>query len=169
MANTIRIRRSSVASAVPTTSQLALGELAINTNDGKLFLKRDNGTESIVEVGAGGGAGATGAAPKALTIINPTSSENAVLFFTTTSVTLSQIRSTVKGTSPSITFSIRYGTDISATGTEVVTGGITCTNTTTGVSTTSFNNATVPINSFVWLTTSASSGTVTQLAVSLLF
>jgi hypothetical protein len=59
MANTIRIRRSSVASAVPTTTQLALGELAINTNDGKLFLKRNNGTESIVEVGAGGGGGAT--------------------------------------------------------------------------------------------------------------
>jgi hypothetical protein len=57
MANTIRIRRSSVASAVPTTTQLALGELAINTNDGKLFLKRDNGTQSIVEVGAGGGGG----------------------------------------------------------------------------------------------------------------
>jgi hypothetical protein len=54
MANTIRIRRSSVASAVPTTAQLALGELAVNTRDGKLFLKKDNGTQSIVEVGAGG-------------------------------------------------------------------------------------------------------------------
>jgi len=57
MANTIRIRRSSVASAVPTTAQLALGELAVNTRDGKLFLKKDNGTQSIVEVGAGGGGG----------------------------------------------------------------------------------------------------------------
>jgi hypothetical protein len=92
-----------------------------------------------------------------------------VLFFTTVSITLSQIRSTVAGSTPSVTFSIRYGTDVSATGTEVVTGGITCTNTTTGVSTTSFDNATVPLDNFVWLTTSASSGTVDQLAVSLLF
>lgn len=61
MANTIRIRRSSVASAVPTTTQLALGELAINTNDGKLFLKKDvSGVQSIVEVGAGGGGGGSG-------------------------------------------------------------------------------------------------------------
>jgi phage-related tail fiber protein len=52
MANTIRIRRSATASAVPTTGQLALGELAVNTFDGKLYLKRDNGTQSIVEVGA---------------------------------------------------------------------------------------------------------------------
>lgn len=41
--------------AVPTTAQLQLGELAINTFDGKLYLKRNNGTESIVEIGAGSG------------------------------------------------------------------------------------------------------------------
>ena len=57
MANIVRLKRSAVASAVPTTAQLALGELAINTFDGKLFLKRNNGTESIVEIGAGGGGG----------------------------------------------------------------------------------------------------------------
>ena len=38
--------------AVPTTTQLALGEVAINTYDGKVFIKKDDGTESIVEVGA---------------------------------------------------------------------------------------------------------------------
>ena len=54
---TFRVKRSAVASAVPTTAQLALGEIAINTNDGKLYIKKDNGTPSIVEVGAGGGSG----------------------------------------------------------------------------------------------------------------
>jgi hypothetical protein len=121
-------------------------------------------------VGVSGATGVTGvAAPKALAILNPTSSEDIILFFTTTSLTFTQIRSTVVGTSPSVTFSIRYGTDHSAAGTEVVTSGITVTNTTTGLSTTSFNNATVPVDNFVWLTTSATSGTVTQLAVSLIF
>lgn len=57
MANTIKIKQSAVASKVPTTAQLALGELAINTWDGKLFLKKDNGTASIVEVGAGASGG----------------------------------------------------------------------------------------------------------------
>lgn len=55
MANTIRIKRSAVASKVPLTTDLQLGELAINTFDGKLFLKKDNGTASVVEVGAAGG------------------------------------------------------------------------------------------------------------------
>lgn len=38
---------------MPTTSNLDLGRLCINTFDGKLYLKKDNGTESIVEVGIG--------------------------------------------------------------------------------------------------------------------
>lgn len=59
MANTLRLKRSSVASKVPLTTDLQLGELAINTFDGKLFLKKDNGTASIVEIGAGGGGGAS--------------------------------------------------------------------------------------------------------------
>jgi hypothetical protein len=41
-----------VAARVPTTTDLQLGELAINTTDGKLFLKKNvSGTESIVEIG----------------------------------------------------------------------------------------------------------------------
>ena len=59
MPNTIQLRRSATANAVPTTAQLALGELAINTNDGKLYLKKNNGTESIVEIGGGGGSSVT--------------------------------------------------------------------------------------------------------------
>lgn len=51
----IRIKRSAVSGAIPTTAQLALGELAINTADGKIYLKKDDGTESIVEIGASGG------------------------------------------------------------------------------------------------------------------
>lgn len=53
MANTFRMKRSAVASKVPTTADLALGEIAINTFDGKLYIKKDNGIASIVEVGTG--------------------------------------------------------------------------------------------------------------------
>lgn len=51
MANTIKLKRSAVAGKVPTTSDLALGELGINTFDGRIYLKKDNGTESVVSVG----------------------------------------------------------------------------------------------------------------------
>ena len=39
----IYIRRSATPNKVPTTNQLALGELAINTYDGKLYLEQDQG------------------------------------------------------------------------------------------------------------------------------
>lgn len=51
MANTVKMKQSAVAGKAPTTAQLALGELAINTVDGKLFLKKNvGGTETIVDV-----------------------------------------------------------------------------------------------------------------------
>lgn len=48
MAQTIQLKRSAVASNEPTTVDLGLGELAINTYDGKVFFKKDNGTEYIL-------------------------------------------------------------------------------------------------------------------------
>ena len=49
----IKLRRSGTSGNVPTTSQLDLGELAINTYDGKLYLKKNvAGTESIVDIGS---------------------------------------------------------------------------------------------------------------------
>jgi len=119
------------------------------------------------DTGVTGDTGPMG--PKSLTIINPTASEKIPLFFTTSALTVTQIRSLVTGTSPSVTFSLRFGTDVSGSGTEVVTSGITVTNTTTGLSTTSFNNAAIAADRFVWLTTSATSGTVTALHVSVTF
>jgi hypothetical protein len=59
MANLVKLKRSAVAGKAPATTDLDLGELAINTFDGKLFLKKDNGTASIVEIGAGGGGSGT--------------------------------------------------------------------------------------------------------------
>jgi hypothetical protein len=54
MANVIKIKRSAVAGKSPTTSDLDLGELAINTFDGKLFTKKSvSGVESIVELSGG--------------------------------------------------------------------------------------------------------------------
>lgn len=60
MANTIKIKRSSVPGKVPTVGDLQLSELAVNTFDGRLFLKKDNGTQSIVEIGGNNSGGNTG-------------------------------------------------------------------------------------------------------------
>ena len=54
MASTIKHIRTSVAGRIPTASDLELGELGINTTDGKVFIKKDvSGTETIVDIGGG--------------------------------------------------------------------------------------------------------------------
>jgi len=48
----IRLRRSAVSGSIPSTSNLNLGELALNTADGKVYMKKSvGGTDSVVEVG----------------------------------------------------------------------------------------------------------------------
>ncbi len=49
MGEVILLKRSAVPDKSPTTSDLNLGEVAINTYDGDLFIKKDNGTASIVK------------------------------------------------------------------------------------------------------------------------
>jgi len=44
MATTVKLKKSSVASRVPTTTDLEYGELAINYNDGKLYYKTSSNT-----------------------------------------------------------------------------------------------------------------------------
>lgn len=50
MSTNIKLKRSAVAGKIPTTLNLEFGEVAINTNDGKLFFKKDDGTEAIVTI-----------------------------------------------------------------------------------------------------------------------
>jgi len=42
MAQTVKLKRSAVAGNVPTTSSLELGELAINTIDGRIFFEKSS-------------------------------------------------------------------------------------------------------------------------------
>jgi len=50
LSNRIKLKRSSTVSRVPQIADLTLGELAINTFDGKLFFKKNNGSDSIQSI-----------------------------------------------------------------------------------------------------------------------
>lgn len=47
MAQIIRLKRSTSAGSAPTTSDLSIGELAINVHDGKVFLRRSGSVDDI--------------------------------------------------------------------------------------------------------------------------
>lgn len=106
---------------------------------------------------------------KAITIEDPTSSEDITMFFTDDAITVTQLNAVLANGSstPSVTWTIRHSTDRSATGNEVVTSGTTTTSISTGSEVSSFNDATIPAGSWVWIETTAQSGTVPELSVSI--
>ena len=130
----LKFKRSATPSKVPTTSDLALGELALNTYDGKVYMKKDDGTQAIVEVGGTSGGGTvTSVAATAGTGISVSGSPittSGTLTITNTApdqtVTLTQAgTTTITGTYPNFTISSadQYdGTVTSVSGTGTVNG-----------------------------------------------
>jgi hypothetical protein len=163
MADLIRHKRSSVQSAVPTTLDLSLGELSINTYDGKLFIKKDDGSESIVEFRE------PRLSFKSITVESPTSSEDITLFKVPYGIRISSLVALVQGSTPSVTWTLRYASDRSTTGTEVITSGTTTTNSTTGETITAFSSSSISTSSFIWLETTAVSGTVSEFNLTITY
>lgn len=50
MAQIVKLKRTAVSGKIPTTSNLELGELAMNTYDGRIFFEKDSGTAVVNEI-----------------------------------------------------------------------------------------------------------------------
>lgn len=107
------------------------------------------------------------AAPKAMSVQLPVLNDEVSLFFNKTAITISQINSVVRGTSPSATWSLFQAATRNGAPTTVVAGVVT--NVQTNLSTVSFANPAIPADRWVWLKVTATTGTVLELGVSLNF
>lgn len=137
----------------------AAGEVTIDTTSRTLNFY-DGTTEAVIQP----------IISKSITIESPTSSEDVSMFYVDDAVTITKIVAVLVGSStPSVTWTVRHGTDRSGTGAEAVTGGTTTTSTTTGSVVTSFNDATIVADSFVWLETTAQSGTVNSINITVFY
>lgn len=105
--------------------------------------------------------------PTSFFLQNPSASENIDGFRVYTETTVRGINAVLNGSaSPSVDFRVSFGPDRSAAGTEILTGGRTVTSTTTGTAYVP-DVTTIPAGSWVWLKTTAKSGTVLGLTVAL--
>ena len=104
---------------------------------------------------------------KSLTIDSPTATDDVSAGFTNRAITVTKLVAVVRGTTPSLTWTLRHSSDRSAAGNEVVTGGTVTTSESTGSVVTVFNDATIPADSFYWVETTAKSGTVAELHLSI--
>lgn len=128
MSNKILHKRSSVASKVPLATDLTLGELSINTADGKIFIKKDNGTVSVVEVGAGASAPTTitgdvaGTGTGTVNVTLPTVNSNVGSFNKVTVNAKGQVTAASNATSSDVIATLGYTpVNSSAVGTTIAT------------------------------------------------
>lgn len=111
---------------------------------------------------------------KHVTVENPSNSEDITLFFTDEALTITKVVAVLTGSdTPSLTWTLRFHSDRSNAGTEVVTGGTTIDSsgggTSTGQSVTSFNSALISANNWVWFKTTAQSGTVNKIHLTIFY
>lgn len=170
-------RASAVSVGTVTTG--AAGSSASITNvgtNGDVVLnftipKGDAGTN-----GTNGTNGATGPqgpmGPKTVALQYPTTADTKVVaFYTTSALTLSKLIAVLPGgtTTPSVSYNVRYGSDVSAAGTAVTASANTVTSVSTGTAVTSFSNASISAGSFVWVEITAVSGTVPNFSLTMEF
>ena len=65
MAQTILLKRRTTDATAPTSSDLAVGEIAVNAFSGKLYVRKTNGTVAEISGSGGGGGGDAGLIPSA--------------------------------------------------------------------------------------------------------
>ena len=113
--------------------------------------------------------GSNGRRSKSLIIESPDNAEDISFFFTDIPLTISKIRAVLVGSTPSVTWSLRHAADRSAAGTELIIGGTTTTEVTTGVDITIFNWPNIIADSHVWFETTAKSGTVESIILTVFY
>jgi hypothetical protein len=100
---------------------------------------------------------------KTIVIDSPTSFENVSIFKTDVAITVQEVTTVSVGTTPSTTYQIKHSSDRSSSGSNLTTSGTTTSTTTGDVATLSVVN--IPANTWVWIVTTAASGTDVSLTV----
>lgn len=101
---------------------------------------------------------------KSITVEDPSASEDLGLWIPDVAVTITSVTSYVEGTTPSVTWNLRHNTDPSAGTADVFTSDPTTTSqTSVETDNSGFNDNTVAAGEAIRLITSAQSGTVNRL------
>ena len=153
----------------------------VSQNNWKTFYSDGSGDVQELSIGASGtylkSAGSS-AAPtwvnplkyKSMTLETPGAAEDFGLWRTPMNITIDSVSAVLVGSgSPSVTINIAFGTNRTGA-TNVFSSGTAITNVTTGQTINSgFNDATIPIESWIWFVSTAQSGTVTQITVTIYY
>jgi hypothetical protein len=105
--------------------------------------------------------------PQVVWLPSPQAHDRRILLRAPQALTISRVDAVLSGgTSPSVSFSLRHGADVSAAGTAATTDPITTASTTTGSGSTSFQTPEIAEGHWLWLEITAVSGSPVALTVS---
>lgn len=150
------------AAADITSGIISAARLGTGTADATTVL-HGNGTWAVPA------GGSSAAQSKAITLELPGGSENISLFYTDVAITITRVTDVLTGaSSPSVSYDILHDLARSLSGNQVFGTDRVC-NTVNGSTTTTFSDATIPANSYIWLVTSAASGTVTNINITITY
>ena len=139
------------AKATPTTSDVLVIEDAADSNN-----KKKSTLASIKNT----------VAPiltKTLTLEAPTASDDITIFKTDRAITVQEVIAVNVGTSPSTTYQLKYNAARNNAGTALTTSASTTS--VVGGNVATLSNASIPADNWVWLETSAASGTDVFLTI----
>jgi hypothetical protein len=103
-----------------------------------------------------------------ITIQPPAADLDVVVARVNEAVTITKVVSVIVG-GTSVTIDPEHGTDRSLATNDILSAAMTCNSKTVGVTSTSFDDATLPANSFIVLKSSAMVGEVTELSVTFFY
>ena len=106
---------------------------------------------------------------KTITVMEPLATDDISFFFTNDAITITEIRSIVRGTTPTAGWILRHGLDRSAVGSRVNNTIVNTSNQATGTDTVAFDDATIIDDSFVWLEITQITNTVDELSVTVFY
>ena len=132
-----------------------------NTND--LNIENMNLTIVSIESGGNSSGSSNSSLSKTITIESPTSSEDITIFRTDVAITVKEVVAVSTGSSPNTTFRLRHSTNRNNSGNSL-TNSLATNSTTTG-NTATLSDDTIPADSWIWLETTAATGTNVTFSV----
>ena len=158
------------------TNQSLSGNIAIDIYQNRLRIFEVAGTNRGVYIdftaastGVGTNllSGPAAGGIKSATIVDPTAAENFTMFFTQSALTIVKAQAVVQGINPNVVVTVSSSTNRTTPTTNNIVA-FSVSNTTTGNNVT-VTNSTIAANSWVWMTTTAVSGTANSVSVTLIF
>jgi len=132
-----------------------MGDIQVTTTATIAAAVITNMTATSISIGSGS---VIAQKTKSMTVEDPGGAEEISMWYEDGNITIESIQAVLEGTTPSVLWGMKHASSRTGSGTVIVTD--TTTDVTSGATITTFEDSTIPSKSHIWFYTSATSGTI---------